>query len=732
MPQAPSAGARASRLLAGCVALVLALAGLAFGPDATTPARAAATIQEEPGAFRIDGPTYSALVADVDGDGRRELVRITNWGIDQTVMAVEIWHEALNGAWSITGPAVQLRRGPSVEERRSGVTDGNGLVPVRVGAAARLVSWRQSGRTHVLAVVNASSPTGPESPCCLTVWEVTGSVAGPPRLTLLIDTQRGGEVAYAVDLDGDGNDELAVRDGVMAAFSVLRWTGDRFRVLAERLNAGEVVEPYLLGNSDGLPGDEIGLVGQFAEGAGYGLTRVSLRAGEIHAETVEVPSGGVLLPVPPTTGSGPDLIMFGDVDRVLTALSWPSDGDLSVVARSSRRGRPVGVVGIGANTRIMLLRTDPAALDLIAPDLSDDSIDGVRPADASKPFFGTTYSPYVGPWPDPGPGNGPAQVYGGTLIRASSEGPPEVTAMAVLPGMAPLGVLGSDRAWTALAQRTSPAAELAPQGGALLQNDDFSVLIARTVDVLEPEADGGVIRPDVVEAIVDDRPAPDGLDVLLLGTQEFTATLQAPRESVAMALTRSRTLVHFLGSSAADGSDLAISGPPFDIPITSTTAATGNVAFDAALHVITPAGHGYAARWHVRLLRAPPKISGNASFLSLGLAATISGQTDPAATVSADGRSIRAGADGRYSLNVIAGWVPRDVRVEARDPIGNFASTTVNVVAPIDYRRLPWIPIMVLLTLSAGAILFVRAPRLVSRPAPSAVEDGTLEEIDAD
>ncbi|HET8586341.1 MAG TPA: hypothetical protein VFM74_00550, partial [Candidatus Limnocylindria bacterium] len=76
------------------------------------------------------------------------------------------------------------------------------------------------------------------------------------------------------------------------------------------------------------------------------------------------------------------------------------------------------------------------------------------------------------------------------------------------------------------------------------------------------------------------------------------------------------------------------------------------------------------------------------------------------------------------------GLLPRDVRVEATDPVGNVASQVVSVVAPLDYRRLPWVGIVALLTVAAGGFLLLRVPRLRSEPGREPGDDARLEELD--
>ena len=492
------------------MALLLAVAAIALAPSGAALASGVSGVPDEPDALRVAGPSYAALAADLDGDGQQELVRLTAIGRDTNQLAVDIWHLTGKGVWGSTGPAAPM----------AVASDKGEMARALVSDTSRLLVWHQGRRERVLAVVNSSTPLGDATPCCLTIWEVDLPSPGEsPSLKLLIDTRRGGDAVYAVDMDGDGTDELAARipagGSSPAAFSVLHWNGSRFDVVTQPLNAGDGAQPFLLGNSDGRPGDEIGLIGNFGgDGQAYGLTRVSLQDTEIRAETSELPWAGVVLPVAPPSGSGPGLILMGEVDRVALAFSWPAGGDMMQVGASSRHGRPVGVIGSGQGTRVMLLRASPPALDLIAPDLSDASVREVRPTDAAKPFFSSTHPPYAGPWSGSGDAP-PAQVYGGTLIRATDDGHPALAAMAVLPGMVPVGELGPAGAWTALAQRTSlpaSATDVAAAGGALLANNLLILTIARTRDVLSPETGGGELRPSVEGALVSLVPAGDAAD----------------------------------------------------------------------------------------------------------------------------------------------------------------------------------------------------------------------------
>lgn len=725
MPPAAVPSARGTAPISRLAVMLMLAASqlIGLGPG---PVRGAASLPDEPGAIRIDGPSYAALVADVDGDGIPELVRVTGTGGDGTGIGVEVWRQATDGSWGITALAVPLFRGHG---------GADNLVAAVVGDGVRLLSWHLAGKERVLAVVNAGNAETDGAACCLTVWDVSEPPGGgAPALRLLINTHQGGGIVFAVDMDADGTDELAVPvpggETAPPSFSVLKWSAGTFKVLSQPLNAGELPVAYLLGNTDGLPGDEMGFIGSFGpNGEGFGLTRVSLRKGLINAETAELPGSGVVV-------GDEGRILFGDAEQPLLAFSWPADKDVTEVARSSRQGTPVGVIGSGVNRRVLMLRGNPPTLDLIGRDLTEGSVQTIAPSDAARPFLKRTFRPYIGPWLGSLPDNAEGAAYDGMLLVAEPGAPIQRRPIAALPGTAPLGQLGRKGEWTALGQRTTPTprpSELAREGGLLLQTSDASITLVRSTEVLTPEAGGGVFRPAVEDGVIDARAGTPTSETLLIGTPAFEATLTAPPGSISMTVTGSSDQFHLLVQSPVQNPGPEIGGPPFRIPIASSNGSPGNQAFDATLHVITLAGHGYTAAWHVRLLRSPPKITVESAFVSLGFGATIQGQTDPSATVTVDGQSIRAGPDGRFQLSVPAGLIPREVHVQARDPVGNVASITVSVIAPLDYRRLPWLPIVALLTVAAGAVLFLRAPGPARRRAESVpADDATLEEIDGD
>jgi hypothetical protein len=48
----------------------------------------------------------------------------------------------------------------------------------------------------------------------------------------------------------------------------------------------------------------------------------------------------------------------------------------------------------------------------------------------------------------------------------------------------------------------------------------------------------------------------------------------------------------------------------------------------------------------------------------------------------------------------------------------------------LDYRQLPWIPIVALLTILAGLALYLRVPHVRPATASGPITDATLEDLD--
>jgi len=129
----------------------------------------------------------------------------------------------------------------------------------------------------------------------------------------------------------------------------------------------------------------------------------------------------------------------------------------------------------------------------------------------------------------------------------------------------------------------------------------------------------------------------------------------------------------------------------------------------------------------------PPEVTASADVELLSLHATVTGRVEGDATVTVDGHEvIPSPGTGRFRVEVDAPAWPREVLVVARDPIGNETVQRLEVIGFVDYRGLPWIPIVGVATVLAGILLFVRTPSLRPEARLLPDGDGRLEEIDGD
>ena len=210
----------------------------------------------------LAGTPISAIVGDIDGDGVRELIRLGPRDDDPVHLAVEVLEEGPGGEVISAGSA-PLERMASVTEQLSGLPrpDENNLLQARVDEPARLIAWHDRGRERVLAVAIGTLRNA--RACCLSIYAVERGGDGI-RLRFMSDTMRSADQIRAVDMDADGTDELVVTEPRQDAnpdilpIAVLSWDGSRFTSQSAQLGVlgGGPLIP--LGDSDGLPGDELG------------------------------------------------------------------------------------------------------------------------------------------------------------------------------------------------------------------------------------------------------------------------------------------------------------------------------------------------------------------------------------------------------------------------------------------------------------------------------------------
>lgn len=687
-----------------------------------SPATAVEAVPEEE-AFILPGDaTFGAMVGDVDADGVRELVRLVPWEANAGLLAVEVIsirdgvprsHGQDLVRREATADSTDLRRNPE-----------DGLLPVGNREPTVLLAWRRDGQEEVLA---ASIGTGELTrACCLTLWRVRLDDGGSTRLAFVQGTSISGAWVLTADLDADATDELVVIETPnpttlgLVRLAVLRWNGTGFeRLFADALADGLVRPPANLGDSDGIGGEEVGFV--TAEGRiGSTLHRISLdAAGGVLIEESALPIGvHTVLPLRRTGGNRLALAGGG-----LAVVDWPAGAsDATVVVSSLRESSMLTTLGEGDDGRILVARG--SAINVLDPTLA--TIQTVDSGAAASRFLGGPWWPFQGALAGGDPLDREALIHGGRLIApatasgSSDPAPLSVLDIATLPGKTPIGLLGPGRAWAAVADGS--ALPTGRDGGALqvvAGERAGAVAIVPTAQLFAAEPDGGLIEPRLSGGLREEgSPRP-----LLLTSGDLRAEISAPPG----------TRIRLSGEGASeDEAFVGAAGGLISVPISAVGSrddADEDRAFTARLLLATPGGHGYGAGWDVRVLRQSPSLSVEVPMAPLSFNVPLTGRTDPLAEVRLDGVPLPVDADGRFSADVRAGPLPTTVRVQATDRVGNTTDASVSVVAMLDYRRLPWIPIVAGLTLVAAAVLYLRAPRPAAG-RPRAPDDGILEEIE--
>ena len=698
------------------VALLLALPAV----GSLSPAAGVEAIPAQQGGERFPEPTITAVVGDVDGDGVRELVRLGPLADDETHLGVEVISADGEARTTRHGMA-PFRRLAGVEEQTEGpaIPDERGMVAARIDEPARLLVWNLRGRERVL-VASIGTRDNPRA-CCLTLGEVGLDGEGDTTVIQRAAIPKSASYILAVDLDADGTDELIVAEPPSATalgstpIYVLRWRGrefDRVEGIAQIDPSAAVNEQLIsLGDSDGRPGEEIGLLHDGGQ-AGAILARVSLGGdGTLHVEHGPIQFAGPLLAVATSSGGR---ILVGTQFGAISLLAWPAGSrrlDVELVSRA--RGFPAGVLGSGSATRVMLLAND--ALEQL-----NDRLNPVRTthaAPAAAALGGDDAFAHVGPVPG---GLDGAQAYvfrGGLLVelqpRTPTDGWVEERPIATMAATTPIGTFGADSLLTALAEGALDATR---EGGQLIApsgpRPGVALAAALTSTVLSSEADDGRLEPSLTGAVVAER-GPAG--PLLLTRDGFTAQIAAPPGS--------RILV------IEDG----VSRDPAIVPragILDVVLPPRQSQYTLKLVAITPSGHGYVAGWTVRVRNEPPPLETSMASGSFGFSTPIHGRTDPGVSVTVDGQAASVAADGSFAVDVGVGFIPREVEIRAVDALGNVATQRVSIVGPFDYRQLPWIPIVAALTVVAGAILYLRVPRPTPALPRQAGDDAVLEEIE--
>lgn len=718
----------------------------AAGPTAAVDPIIGVPLPDEPPSRLLDDQGVTAAVPfDLDGDGVRELVTVGAREDAGGLAGVRAWWVAEDGSVEASNQ-VRVRRSASVDELLAGRgrlgIDRDDMIAVQLDEAAKLVVAERDGKDTLLLVTLGTPSEAVGVPCCVTVWQVVMDGPRSVELRLAAETMRSGNELAIADFDGDGTDELLVIEIPFDATaetqvdaSVLTWRGDGFERDGFTLPVGICCPGILdVGETDGLPGEEVLLAVPILaapfDGSAH-LLRITVRRGVPHTEVgpeAQAFRGRIV-----ELESGP-AIAIGDSDLVLW--TWPSGREAAVQATRTTGGAPVAIFGRGATARILVAAGRPPGtvlalrgdlgVDTVAPFVGGPITTIGRDVRAGI-FAGSSFEseppppPYFGLLPR-GPGElDDSYVFAGTRVIASDD--PDVLAtaleMALLPGLEPVGRVGPDGAWMALLNQFADAGDVPTDRRVGLF--DFrapGILTLAFADaVLEPEEGSGHLAPTFYGM----APDPEHLGSLLVGNEAAEAEITAPPGTV-LSLTSSMRPEVTVAEAGPDGVARINLLPPAGPDAPDGSGAT------VTLRAVTPSGHAYVGTWRIRVFRQPPDLGISEDPALVDFAPTIAGRTAPGSTVMINNAPVAVAADGSFDAPVDVGIVPTELRVVVTDPVGNRTERVITRVWPVDYRRLPFIPIAVLLTVAAGAILFLRKPD--ARPGRGRPDDGaTFEEI---
>jgi hypothetical protein len=699
-------------LAGGALVAAVALVGAGVGPAAA----------EDPTQI-LPGTTVMAITADLDGDGDREIVRLTEEG-QAMDHAVDAW-EYDGARWSTIGSAELSRVG----EYQDALSQG--------GDPAAILRVQMAGRERVLALSAAFVPGDPNlATCCLTISELQLARAGSLELRRLQRVDGGAQTIWATDMDGDGSDELVLHESAYATteeeqtatIRVLRWNGSGFDEVFEHTDR-QLLYGVTVGDSDGVAGQDVLL----APGTDGRIRRLAWVEGGIRLEQASIDAGE-----PPEgwiVGVADDAIVLS-LGQELRVVRWPRGQSATTVDRLGTLAYPgVGLVGEGPDALVVVQSDFPFGNRRVPTaaihDLRLRSLGEVAANPATEGLWEFLGGPVAGaqgsiqrniyPWSGPFYGGlsegSPAYVSSGMLIQPGGPDGFTVRPIASLIGVQPIGRAGPDDAWVVLTGGYSP-----PPGVAYLtwggSPGDWGRLAVTRLDRLLVADDETNATSFELRGAVETARDPHG-SMLMAEGDGFQVSITAPAGSAVIVANGMLLDEHQVGTEP-----LLIDVAPLN------RRQESNQSLEATILVVTPDGRATTQRWSGTFVREPPEIEVSATTDVMALSATLAGHASQGSQVIANELPIETDAEGQFTASIDAPLWPSRVVVTARDPLGNEATAVVEVLGVVDYRGLPWAAILLAVTLMAGGVLYARTPQHRAATIPEG--DARLEELELD
>ncbi len=572
----------------------------------------------------LPGTTVMAMTVDLDGDGDREIVRVLQED-NRIDHSIDAWQ--FDGAtWTTIGSEAM----PRITESE----DGSAVEALNIAA---LLSWRVAGRERVL-VIAAAALRGDLSgtTCCLAISELASSSNGGIDLRPLQSVSGGPQLVQAVDVDGDGADDLVLHEGhygdqegeESATVRVLRWAGSRFEPAFEMTDR-ELLYGFSAANTDGVIGADL-LFGPGGDGIVRRLawTDGTMRMDEGHLDLGENPEGWIV-------GVADGKMVLSVLEEV-RVVRWPRDGAPTTDGRLTTLEYPgIWVIGDGSDALIAVQSNysfaggRPPTMTLHDLELRPLGEVGVNPAteafwelaNGQIPRSGTGIErnvyPYNGPIPG-GLGDGlPAWVASGVLIRPGGPDGYESRPVASLLGVQPIGLAGPSDGWVAMTDGYSGSPGVAYLYAGEIPFGWGRMEVTPLDELLKPDDEAPAASLELLGAVEMDGEG--GSATLLADGDGFQVAITAPPGSTVIIVNGRR-----VEEQVVDDQPLLV-----EVPQPQNRLEDVDQELEVMILIISPGGRGTVAEWTGTFVREPPEISVTATTDPMALSATISGQRQP-------------------------------------------------------------------------------------------------------